>query len=284
MKLVTFRDSGTDRVGVVLGDEIADLSAVKPELVDMVDLIARGDGGLAAAGDRIERAPKLPSTDVELRAPFIPRKNVMAVGRNYREHIHEIKDEPRPVPENPIIFTKPPTSVIGPGEAIDTANDPSGTTDYEGELGVVIGPGGIRIRAEDAWDHVYGYTIVNDVTARALQRKHGQWLIGKGPDTFCPMGPVVVTKDEIADVSSLWVRTSVNGEERQAAPVSDMVFDIPTLIATLSSVMTLEPGDVIATGTPAGVGMGMEPPVFLAPGDVVEVSIDGIGTLTNPVI
>lgn len=183
-----------------------------------------------------------------------------------------------------MVFTKPPTAVIGPGQAIDTANDPSGTTDYEGEVAVVIGTPGKRIKAEEAWDHVFGYTIVNDVTARAIQRRHGQWFIGKGPDTFCPMGPCLVTADEIDDVASLWVRTTVNGEERQAASLADLIFDIPTLIATLSSVMTLEPGDVIATGTPSGVGMGFDPPRYLRPGDVVEVTVDGIGTLTNPVI
>ena len=183
-----------------------------------------------------------------------------------------------------MVFTKPPTAVIGPGQAIDTANDPSDTTDYEGELAVVIGTEGKHIPAEAAWGHVFGYTIVNDVTARAIQRRHGQWFVGKGIDTFCPMGPCIVTADEIDDVKSLWVRTTVNGEERQAASVADLIFDIPTLIATLSAVMTLEPGDVIATGTPSGVGMGFDPPRYLKPGDLVEVTVDRIGKLTNPVV
>ncbi len=284
MKLVTFSRDGSRALGIVIDDDVVDLTTADGTLTDMIDLIARGDEGLAHVTDLLDRARRHPLDSVHLEAPLAPRKNILAVGRNYLEHIHEVKDQARPVPEHPIVFTKPPTSVIGPGSPIDTGNDPSDTTDYEGELGVVIGPGGKRIAPSDAWDHVFGYTIVNDVTARALQRRHGQWLIGKGPDTFCPMGPWVVTADEFADIGAVWVRTTVNGEERQAAPVSDMIFDIPTLISTLSGVMTLEPGDVIATGTPGGVGMGFDPPVYLTAGDVVEVTIDGIGSLTNPVV
>jgi 2-keto-4-pentenoate hydratase/2-oxohepta-3-ene-1,7-dioic acid hydratase in catechol pathway len=149
---------------------------------------------------------------------------------------------------------------------------------------VVIGRTGRRIGREDAMRHVAGYTIVNDVTARALQRRHGQWLTGKGPDTFCPMGPCILTADEVVDVGELEIRTSVNGELRQRGSLSDLIFDIPTLIATISEVMTLETGDVIATGTPRGVGVGFDPPRFLRPGDVVEITVDPIGTLTNPVV
>jgi 2-keto-4-pentenoate hydratase/2-oxohepta-3-ene-1,7-dioic acid hydratase in catechol pathway len=174
--------------------------------------------------------------------------------------------------------------VIGPGEAIDTSNDSTGSTDYEGELAVVIGRTGKRVAAADAWDHVFGYTVVNDVTARGLQRRHVQWLIGKGADTFCPMGPCLVTADEIPDIQAVRVKTTVNGEPRQRGQVADLIFDIPTLISTLTTSMTLEPGDVIATGTPSGVGAGFDPPRFLQAGDVVEVTVDGIGTLSNPVI
>jgi 2-keto-4-pentenoate hydratase/2-oxohepta-3-ene-1,7-dioic acid hydratase in catechol pathway len=150
-------------------------------------------------------------------------------------------------------------------------------------VAVVIGPGGRRIPADRAFEHVYGYTIVCDVTARDLQKRHVQFFIGKSVDTFCPMGPVLVTRDEIPDVGALRLRTRVNGDLRQDAKVSALIFDIPTLIATLSVAITLHPGDVIATGTPKGVGIGFDPPRYLRPGDVVEVEVDGIGTLTNPV-
>lgn len=287
MRLVTFREEDGPRLGLVDGDRVADLTHLQPGLVDMVELIAAGPVLLESLAARAAAGRAMPLADVELDAPVRPRKNVFAVGRNYLEHVREVPGDDaatRPPPEHPMIFTKPPTAVIGPGQAIDTGNDPSGTTDYEGELAVVIGAPGKRIPPESAWYHVFGYTIVNDVTARALQRRHGQWLIGKGPDTFCPMGPCLVTRDEIPDVTSIRVRTTVNREERQSGSVADLIFDIPTLISTLSSVMTLEPGDVIATGTPSGVGAGYDPPRWLTAGDVVAVTIDEIGTLENPVM
>jgi 2-keto-4-pentenoate hydratase/2-oxohepta-3-ene-1,7-dioic acid hydratase in catechol pathway len=187
------------------------------------------------------------------------------------------------VPDHPVVFTKAPTSVVGPDEAIVLANDPSGSTDYEGEMGVVIGTTARNVSRENALDHVFGWTIVNDVTARELQKKHVQWFIGKSPDTFCPMGPCITTRDELPDIRTSSMRTTVNGETRQEAPITDLIFDTESLIVTLSEVMTLEPGDVIATGTGLGVGIGFDPPIFLKHGDVVEVSIDGIGTLRNPV-
>ncbi len=163
-------------------------------------------------------------------------------------------------------------------------NDSTGSADYEGELAVVIGPGGRAISRSAAFDHVFGYTIVNDVTARQLQKRHVQFFIGKSVDTFCPMGPAIVTRDDMPDIGSAVLRTSVNGELRQEAPISDLIFDIPTLIATPSEAITLQPGDIIATGTPYGTGMAFDPPRFLRAGDVVEVSVDGIGTLRNPVV
>jgi 2-keto-4-pentenoate hydratase/2-oxohepta-3-ene-1,7-dioic acid hydratase in catechol pathway len=281
MRLVTFSTEARRRLGVLEGDQVVELDPDRGWPSDMVELVARGREALAAAD--LTDAPRHSLGDVTLEAPLMPRKSVYAVGRNYLEHIHEVK-EVRPVPEHPMVFTKPPTSVIGPGVAIDSSNDPTESVDYEGELAVVIGPGGKRISPEAAWGHVFGYTIVNDVSSRVLQKRHGQWVIGKGADTFCPMGPCLLTADEIDDVTAVWVRTKVNGEERQAAPVADLIFDIPTLIATLSRGITLEPGDVIATGTPAGVGLGFDPPVYLRPGDVVEVTVEPIGTLTNPVV
>ena len=187
------------------------------------------------------------------------------------------------IPELPIIFTKWPNSVIAHGEPIPSYLDYTNSTDYEGELTVVIGPGGRGIAKKDAFDHVYGYTIVNDATARTLQNQHKQWFLGKSLDGYCPMGPCIVTADEVRDVAKLQLTTRVNGEVRQDAPVSQLIFDIPTLIETLSRVMTLEPGDLIATGTCAGVGIGFNPPKFLQKGDRVAITIEPIGTLENPV-
>ena len=287
MRVARFQIDDTPRVGIVADDQVHDLtSAGFP--TDTVDLITSWD--IEAVEAAVKDAPTLPVSSVRLLAPLSPRKNVFAVGRNYRDHAAEFSasgfdaSEREVIPERPVIFTKAPTSVIGPGEPILLANDPTGTTDYEGEMAVVIGRTARNVAREDALDHVFGWTIVNDVTARDLQKRHVQWFIGKSPDTFCPMGPAITTIDELPDIGSSWLRTRVNGELRQEAPISDLIFDVPTLIATLSEVMTLEPGDVIATGTGQGVGIGFDPPVYLAPGDRVEISIDGIGTLSNPVV
>jgi 2-keto-4-pentenoate hydratase/2-oxohepta-3-ene-1,7-dioic acid hydratase in catechol pathway len=291
MRLVTFDHQGHRRIGVLEQDSVVDICKADPRLpADMVDFIALGADGLGRAATAVRTAPRLALDSARLLAPIRPRKNVFGVGRNYRDHAAEFSksgfdaSEKKMIPDYPVLFTKAPTSVIGPGEAIDTANDPTGTTDYEGELGVVIGAPGKFVSAERAFDHVYGYTIVNDVTARDLQKRHVQWFVGKSPDTFCPMGPCITTADELPDIGASWLRTYVNGELRQQAPIADLIFDIPTLIVTLTGVLTLEPGDVIATGTPLGPGLGFDPPRFLRPGDRVEVSVDGIGTLLNTVI
>jgi 2-keto-4-pentenoate hydratase/2-oxohepta-3-ene-1,7-dioic acid hydratase in catechol pathway len=292
MRIVTFEDQHGRRVGVLDGEAVADVTAVDGGLpVEMVDLIALGASGLDRLRSAFESAPRLASASLHLLAPIPrPRKNVMAVGRNYRDHAKEFSDsgfdasEKQMIPDHPVVFTKAPTSVIGPGDPIDTANDPLGTTDYEGELAFIIGAPAKSVSRERAMDHVYGYTIVNDVTARDLQKQHVQWFIGKSPDTFCPMGPCITTIDELPDIGSSWLRTWVNGELRQEAPISALIFDVPTLIAALSSVMTLEPGDIVATGTGLGVGIGFDPPRYMQPGDLVEVAIDGIGVLSNPVI
>jgi 2-keto-4-pentenoate hydratase/2-oxohepta-3-ene-1,7-dioic acid hydratase in catechol pathway len=287
VRLVNFALDGDRSVGVLDGDEVVDLSASGMP-GDTIDLISQWDR--AKVEHVVAESPRLETAGVRLLAPLRPRKNIIAVGRNYRDHAKEFSDsgfdasEKQMIPDFPVIFTKAPTSVIGPGEPILLANDPTGTTDYEGEMAVVIGRTARNVAREDALDHVFGWTIVNDVTARDLQKRHVQWFIGKSPDTFCPMGPAITTIDELPDIGSSWLRTRVNGELRQEAPISDLIFDVPTLIATLSEVMTLEPGDVIATGTGQGVGIGFDPPVYLAPGDRVEISIDGIGTLSNPVV
>jgi 2-keto-4-pentenoate hydratase/2-oxohepta-3-ene-1,7-dioic acid hydratase in catechol pathway len=292
VRIVTFEDQNGRRVGVLDGDAVADVAAVDDELpTDIVDLVALGSSGLKRLRNAVDRAPRLPSESLRLLAPIPrPRKNVMAVGRNYRDHAQEFTEsgfdasEKQMIPDHPVVFTKAPTSVIGPEVPIDTSNDPLGTTDYEGELAFVIGTPAKSVSRERAMEHVYGYTIINDVTARDLQKRHVQWFIGKSPDTFCPMGPCITTIDELPDIGASWLRTWVNGELRQEAPISALIFDIPTLIAVLSEVMTLEPGDVVATGTGLGVGIGFNPPRYLQPGDRVEIAIDGIGRLGNPVV
>jgi 2-keto-4-pentenoate hydratase/2-oxohepta-3-ene-1,7-dioic acid hydratase in catechol pathway len=286
MRLVTFTHDGHSRVGALEDDTVIDLTAAGLA-DDMVEVIAAWDADAAARA--AEHAPRLPLAEVKLAAPIRMRKNVFAVGRNYRDHAQEFSDSgfdastQQTIPDNAMIFTKPPTSVIGPDEPIVLANDPTGTTDYEGEMGVVIGRAAKKVTRENALDHVFGWTVVNDVTARDLQKRHIQWFVGKSPDTFCPMGPCITTIDELPDIRQSWLRTFVNGEKRQEAPISALIFDVESLIVTLSEVMTLEPGDVIATGTGVGVGIGFDPPVYLKAGDVVEVSVDGVGNLRNPV-
>ena len=292
MQLVTFEHLGRVRIGVLVGREVVDVGEADAGLpADMLGLIGLGAPGLTRVRGALADAPRLPLGPVRLMAPIPrPAKNVIAVGRNYRDHAVEFSrsgfdaSERQMIPDHPVFFTKPPTSVIGPGEAIDTSNDPSGTTDYEGELAVVVGARARRVDRERALDHVFGYTIVNDVTARDLQKRHVQWFVGKGPDTFCPMGPCLTSADELPDIGASWLRTWVNGELRQEAPIADLIFDVPALISTLSQVMTLEPGDVIATGTPLGAGLGFDPPRYLRAGDLVAVAVDGIGTLSNPVV
>ena len=286
MRLVNFELDGERRLGVLDGETVVDLSdSGLPG--DTIDLISQWDQ--AKAEHALGQGERMPIVGLRLLAPLVPRKNVIAVGRNYRDHAREFSDsgfdasEKEMIPEHPVIFTKAPTAVIGPDESIVLANDPTGTTDYEGEMAVVIGRTARNISPEEALDHVFGWTIVNDVTARELQKRHIQWFVGKSPDTFCPIGPVITTIDELPDIGASWLRTKVNGEVRQEAPISDLIFDVPVLIATLSSVMTLEPGDLIATGTGQGVGIGFDPPRYLTAGDLVEISIDGIGTLRNPV-
>lgn len=216
-------------------------------------------------------------------------RNIFCVGKNYREHAVEFglsgfdsstTSSSDVIPEFPIVFSKPATSVIGPGDVIESHIGVTSQIDYEAELAVVIGRGGRGISKKQAMSHVFGYTLVNDVTARDLQQQHKQWLLGKGMDTFCPLGPAVVTADDF-DLETAMVTSVVNGELRQNASLGDLIFDIPTLIATISAGMALVPGDVIATGTPAGVGIGFDPPRFLQSGDEVTVTLTNVGTLTN---
>jgi 2-keto-4-pentenoate hydratase/2-oxohepta-3-ene-1,7-dioic acid hydratase in catechol pathway len=258
MRLATVSAGRRTRPAIIEGEHIRLLHDA-----DMIALIRR----LSEARDQndIGAGERVPLSEVKLLAP-VPRppRNVFCVGKNYHAHAHEFAasgfdgSATEIVPEAPVIFTKPPSAVIGPGEPIPSYLDPTQSTDYEGELTVVIGRGGRGITRAQALEHVFGYTIINDVTARTLQHKHRQWVMGKGIDGFCPMGPVIVTADEVPDPGALRLRTFVNGEKRQDASVSDLIFDIPTLIETLSAGITLEPGDLIATGTPVGVGLGLQ--------------------------
>ncbi len=293
MRLVTFKKPNTigTHIGALREDgAVLDLAKVDPALAggNMPAFISGGAAALEHARKAALTAPV--AEGASLCAP-IPRppKNVFCVGKNYYEHAAEFAGSgfdasaKEVVPEAPVVFSKPATSIIAPGEPILSHLDSSGSTDYEGEVAVVIGKGGRGIAKADALSHVFGYTIVNDVTARTLQHKHRQWVLGKGIDSFCPMGPAILTADEVPDPTKLRLTTHVNGEKRQDVLVAALIFDIPTLIECISSYITLEPGDVIATGTPVGVGIGFKPPVFLKPGDVVRVEVAGIGVLENPV-
>lgn len=232
------------------------------------------------------RDPAVNIADVQLDAPLPkPLRNLWCVGRNYHAHAKELsasvfKDNDNNPETWPIVFTKVPECVVGPHDDVSVPGEVSTQIDYEAELAVIIGKGGKNISRAAAMDHVFGYTIVNDVTARDVQMRHQQWDLGKSFDTFCPMGPWIVTADEL-DGTKTRVRCWVNGELRQDGPTENMIFDIPTLIETISRGITLYPGDVIATGTPAGVGMGMKPPRYLKAGDVVRIEVDGLGAIEN---
>ncbi len=297
MKFITFQESnGSPRPGILRDSEgmVVDCSPLLPPNMSLSALIEQGEA-VKEALDNHSASPPASAvhalSDVTLLAPIpVPKRNIFCVGKNYHEHAKEFhssgfdasagKDA---IPDCPIIFSKSYTTVIGPDEAIPASADWTNSVDYEVELAVVIGKGGRGIKAGDAYHHVFGYMIINDVTSRTLQHKHKQWFLGKNFDGFCPMGPWLVTADEVGDVTQLTVTTHVNGELRQNASVADLIFDIPTLIETISNVLTLEPGDIIATGTPAGVGIGFSPPKFLQHGDQVAVSITGLGKLENPV-
>jgi 2-keto-4-pentenoate hydratase/2-oxohepta-3-ene-1,7-dioic acid hydratase in catechol pathway len=251
----------------------------------MLELIAAAPG----QADLGLEEPLQPGSYTLLAPIPRPARNVFCVGKNYHEHAKEFAQSgfdataKEVVPEAPVVFTKPPSAVIATGEPIPAHLDPTNSVDYEGEIAVVIGRGGRGIAKTDALRHVFGYTGVNDVTARTLQQRHRQWVLGKGIDGFCPMGPAILTADEVPDPAKLRLKTWVNGELRQDAVAADLIFDIPTLIATISAYITLEPGDVIATGTPVGVGIGFTPPKFLKRGDVVRIEVDGVGAIENPV-
>lgn len=272
MRLARYAQAGTVVTGVVIDDEVADLGPVDP-----VTLLRAGAGAIAAAA---EGARRVPLRDVRLLAPIPRPPKFLAIGLNYADHIAEAGMQ---APEFPVFFNKQTTCVTGPGDPIHVPRV-SALVDYEGELGVVIGRRCRHVPASRAHEVIAGYTIVNDVTVRDWQFKAPTMTIGKSFDTHGPTGPWVVTADEIPDPQDLRIRTWVNEQLLQDASTKEMIFDCAQQIETLSTAFTLEPGDLIATGTPAGVGIVRQPPVFLQPGDTVRIEIDGIGTLENPVI
>jgi len=288
MKLITGTTNGQTVAGWVDGDAVVVCATGAEAAGAVLRLIA---GGEAARADWAARnGPRVALSEVRLMAPIPePRRDIFCVGKNYYAHAAEFhksgfdSSAKEQVPSAPVIFTKATTSVVGPGDTVRGSIDPTGTVDYEGELAVVIGKRAFGVSKAEAMDHVFGYVIVNDVTSRELQKRHNQWVIGKGCDTFCPMGPWIATADEVGDPTQLELTTEINGELRQQARVSELIFDIPTLIECLSQTITLLPGDIIATGTPVGVGIGFTPPVYLKSGDRMRVAITGLGVLENPV-
>jgi 2-keto-4-pentenoate hydratase/2-oxohepta-3-ene-1,7-dioic acid hydratase in catechol pathway len=284
VRLLSYQVGGDVRSGVLSEDGQSVLPFKgAPSMQQVIESLAVG-----AAVPSTESALALGSVKVLAPLPR-PRRNVFCVGLNYRSHAAELaargfngaKNAEDLIPPAPVVFSKVPESVVGPGAAIEIPAA-SSAIDYEAELAIVIGKGGRNIAAARALEHVFGYTIVNDVTARDLQKRHQQWLLGKSCDTFCPMGPWIVTRDAM-DGNAARVRLWVNEELRQDGNTSDLVFGIPAIIESISAALTLQPGDVIATGTPAGVGMATTPPRWLKRGDVVKVQIEGIGVLENRV-
>ena len=273
--------------GVVEGDTFRSFSVGGASLRDLrhvIKLVSEGTPPEYGAPTALGRA--------KLAAPVGPlSKNVICVGKNYYDHAREFAQsgvdqsgDKQEAPADPVIFTKSTSSLADPFQKISASSDPTRTVDYEGEFGVVIGRRCKNVKRADALDVVFGYTIVNDLTARAVQQRHKQWFLGKSLDGFCPVGPWLVTRDEFGVPAEQELATYVNDERRQYARLRDMIFDVPTFIETVTAYVTLEAGDLLATGTPAGVGIGFDPPRYLQPGDVVRVAISGIGELTNPVV
>ncbi len=277
MKLVSFSiEGGAVNPGALMEEMnlVIDLSSTP--YADTLAMIAAGVTAIDPPGTY----PAYQLSDVRLHAPLLNPPRIFAIGLNYREHAIESK---LPFPDFPVVFFKLHTAIIGPGESIVLPKN-SSEPDYEVELAFVIGKGGYRIPASAWREHVYGYTIVNDVSARDIQRSTSQWSMAKSFPTFCPMGPAIVTADEIADPHALKIGLSIEGEVLQNSTTSELIFKIPELVEYLSSIAPLLPGDIISTGTPSGVGMGRTPRRWLKPGETVRATIEGLGSLTNPVV
>jgi len=300
VKLVTFVADGNERLGIWSEPQgILDLSAAAQSLLgrklpaDMLSFIAAGPDALKSAREVLAAATKSPQAKwygadgAKLLAPIPhPRKNVFCVGRNYKAHIIEgarARNREAVFPPVPEFFTKPPTTIIGHDDEVHLDTRYTKQLDYEIELAIVIGKRCRDLSADAAMGAIFGYTIVNDVSAREVQQAHGQWFKGKGFDTYCPMGPCIVTADEYGNPSGRRLVLTVNGETRQDSNTSDLLFGVPEIVRSLAGGMTLEPGDVIATGTPSGVALGMTPQKWLQDGDVIVADIEGIGKLRNRV-
>ena len=285
MQFVTFQHESGLRPGVLVQDGVIDLGS---DVADLVSLIQLGDEGLRRAQSAIEAAANpIPLAEVQLRAPIPrPRQNVICVGMNYVEHAYESarsRGLPETLPPHPVFFTKAVTSVNYHEGVVPLHSELTSQLDWEVELAVIIGRAMRDVPAEQALDYVFGYTIVNDVSARDIQNRHQQFFKGKSLDGTCPMGPAIVTADEIGDPHTLRLTLRVNGETMQDSSTSDLIFNVPTLLETLSRGQTLEPGDILSTGTPSGVGMGKNPPTYLKAGDVMEAEIEKLGILRNRV-
>jgi len=299
MQFISFRYKDQIAAGLLLREGVVHLAAAAKaagealDLSSMLSIIRGGAPALAAcerlAGDAAHSGDALlPIAQVQKLAPIPqPARNVFCVGRNYLDHVKEGAAAMRTdlkLPVVPQFFTKATLTVIGPGADVRLDRKLTQKLDYEVELAVIIGRGGRDIAASQAFDHIFGYSIANDVTARDLQRRHEQWFKGKSLDTTLPLGPCIISSDELGDPKLLELSLAVNGQERQRARVDQMIFDIPTIIASLSAGLTLLPGDIIATGTPSGVGFAMNPPQFLHDGDEMLACIDHIGELRNRVV
>ena len=297
MRFVTFSTSadGPLILGLVSGDDVVDLRAGLEGIVDvpvrLIDYVTAGPELHAQVVAAVAKQGSWPDgvtypvAGVTLRAPLRPGK-VVGVGLNYVEHVEESSrtlDTAKELPTRPVLFSKPGTAVVGPGEPIQHNATMTEQLDWECELAVVIGRAARNVPESEALDYVFGYSIINDISARD-QRRSGQWFFSKGQDSYAPFGPMIVTTDEITDPHTLRLTLTVTGDQRQDGNSRNMLFKIPALIADITSGVTLEPGDVIATGSPQGVGAAMDPPTFLQPGDVVACTIERIGTLTNPVV
>lgn len=274
MRFVTFTVANeSPRAGVLAGGEVIDLSAV---FSDVLSIVTSGTDALATAAQHT--GARLPLDSVRLFAPLTPPR-IFCVGLNYRDHAVESNME---IPKVPTVFLKLPSALTGHGSAIQLPGN-STQVDYEAEFAAVIGSGGHNIAKEDWHRYIFGYTILNDVSARDIQLATSQWSLGKSFDTFCPLGPAIVTKDEVADPHQLQVRLSIDGEVLQNSNTRELIFKLPELLAYISSITPLLPGDIISTGTPAGVGLGRKPQRWLKSGETVTIDIDGLGTLVNPI-
>jgi 2-keto-4-pentenoate hydratase/2-oxohepta-3-ene-1,7-dioic acid hydratase in catechol pathway len=294
MYLLNFQlGDGKKQIGVRLeGGKVLNLTQAYPKesyFEDMIQLIESGKDAMELITQAVENKEKMSSVildeeNIRILAPIPrPRKNIYCIGLNYQEHSEEWTGN-KDIAKVPVIFSKSPLTVIGPDADIEAHVQLTNELDYEAEMAVVIGKKGRDIPADQAFDYIFGYTMINDVTARDLQRAHQQWMRGKSLDTFCPMGPYLIHKSVVPNPHNLDISCYVNGERRQFSNTSNLIFDIPTLIETISAGHTLEAGDIIATGTCAGVGMSFNPPRYLKSGDIVEVKVEGFGVLRNRIV